>query len=632
MMVSVETYLLRGKRRWDQLSERPGFRLSGKILLYGGGGFLISGASLWHRMQPFAAGLVAGVGGLWSGFAALGAISGYRLFWGQDGTQGALWILSALALGYIVRRRVHPEQKTAWITAGSAVLTAIIGLACQLWLGDDAPTEIFLLRISLAAGSAWLFSRLRESQNRMLLWISWALGILALAGIRGVPWLNLGCVAAGAIGATAPLTAAALAGIGLEAAGLPFMTAGMCIGIFFRLLPIRDRWRRLAAPSLGCLIAMVLGRYWDTGSWVGISLGGILGAAIPWHWSATDRRSGTGAIQVQLEQSSQLFLQMQRTLMDTSAPPVDQQSILEQLRENACGECSCRSSCEEKDRLDANVLQDPLSFGCRKTGRLLRELRRSQEQLRFLKGQRKKTGEYRGALIQQYGFLAGYLQLLADRLPTHGHQSDIHFRIQVGARSSPRELANGDMCLAFPGVGPRFYVLLCDGMGTGLGAAEEGRQAAEMMKQMLIAGLPPQYAMGSMNTHLALRGQAGAVTMDLAEIRLDTGRAAVYKWGAAPSLLLRRNKTEKIGTVTPPPGISVTETRESVARLSLRRGEVLVLASDGMDLADTSGLAELAGSKTPGELAGYILRKYGCTGEDDATAAVIRLRPVNLTT
>ena len=169
-------------------------------------------------------------------------------------------------------------------------------------------------------------------------------------------------------------------------------------------------------------------------------------------------------------------------------------------------------------------------------------------------------------------------------------------------------------------------------MGTGLGAAEEGRHTAELMKQMLTAGLPPQYAMGTVNTHLALRGQAGAVTMDLAEIRLDTGRAAIYKWGAAPSILVKRNRTEKIGTVTPPPGISVTEARETVARLSLRRGEVLVLTSDGMDLTDTSGLAELAGSKTPGELAGYILREYGGSGEDDATAAVIRLRPINLTT
>ena len=40
---------------------------------------------------------------------------------------------------------------------------------------------------------------------------------------------------------------------------------------------------------------------------------------------------------------------------------------------------------------------------------------------------------------------------------------------------------------------------------------------------------------------------------------LDTGHATLYKWGAAPSWLLRRGSAEKIGTATPPPGISVTD-------------------------------------------------------------------------
>lgn len=632
MMVSVETYLLRGKRRWLQLSERPGFRLGSNMLLYGGGGFLLSSASLWQHMQPFAAGLAAGCGGLWAGFAAAGGILGYQWFWGERGVQGMFWILGALALGYLVRKRAAPERQTELLTVGSALLTAIIGLACRLWLGDDAPPDIYLLRILLAAASACLFSRFRESRERMSLWLISSLGVLALAETGNFTWLNLGCVAAGAIAAAAPLTAAALAGIGLEAAGLPFMTAGLCTGCFLRMLPIRDQWRRLVSPSAGCLIALVLGRYWDTGCWLGISLGGILGAAVPWRWSALYRRSGTGNVQVQLEQAARLFQQMQRTLLDPPVPAIDQEGLLNQLRVNACGSCSFRGSCREKDLLTVSVLSDPFSVKCRKNGRLLGELRRCRDQIRLIKGQRKRLGEYRGALVQQYGFLSGYLQLMADRLTTQIRFSDVRFRVQVGARSTAREPSNGDVCLAFPGVGLRFYVLLCDGMGTGLGAAEEGRHTAELMKQMLTAGLPPQYAMGTVNTHLALRGQAGAVTMDLAEIRLDTGRAAIYKWGAAPSILVKRNRTEKIGTVTPPPGISVTEARETVARLSLRRGEVLVLTSDGMDLTDTSGLAELAGSKTPGELAGYILREYGGSGEDDATAAVIRLRPVNLTT
>ena len=632
MIVSMETYLLRGKRQLDKWALRPGVRTSWRLILYGSGGFLFSAAPLWNHMQPFAAGLVCGSSGIWSGAAAAGAVFGYRLIWGSPGFQGVAWTLSALVLGLALRRWADPERKTELLTAGNALIAAVTGLAFQLRFGDPAPLSIYLLRIFVAAGSACLISRLTETRSRMATWTTCAVGILGLAGLSGVPWLNLGCLAAGALAAAAPLSAAALAGIGLEAAGLRCMTAGLCISCFLRLAPIRDRWRRMFAPSMGCLAAMALGQYWNPGALLGITLGALAGAAIPWHWAALHRPSGTGAIQVRLEQSARLLLQLQQMLLETPSPPIDEDAIVDQLRINACGECSCRSSCREQQKLTRTILSEPFSFDCRKNGRLLRELRRSQDQIRSLKAQRAKQREFRSAAAQQYGFLSGYLQLLADRLPLRERRGAAHFHIQVSARSSSRETANGDSCIAFPGMGYRYFILLCDGMGTGLGAAEEGRQAAELIRQMLTSGLPPQFALGSINTHLALRGQAGAVTVDLAEVRLDTGRAAIYKWGAAPSLFLRRNHAEKIGTVTPPPGLSATEHQESVVRLSLRRGEVLVLTSDGIHLDDTSGLAELAGQLAPGELAKHILQTYGSSGEDDATAAVIRLRPVNLAT
>lgn len=631
MMVSVEMYLLRGKRRLDRWAVHPAFQTGSRLILYGGGGFLLSAAPLWDRMQPLAAGLVCSCGG-WAGVAAVGSILGYRLIWGSSGMQGVFWTIGALVLGWITEKWAETQRRTELRTAGLALITAVVGLVFQFQFPTPAPLSVYLLRVAAAAGSACLFSTMRYSRNRMCTWLACATIILALAGISGLPWLNLGCTAAGFLAASAPVSAAALAGIGLEAAGLPTMTAGLCLSCFLRTAPVRDRWRRIAAPGLGCLAAMALGRYWNPGALLGITLGGLLGAILPWHWPALSRQSGTGALQVRLEQGAQVILRLQRMLLEVTETPVDEDGIAARLRENACGDCSRRSSCPERERVGKGLLKDPLSLECRKSGRLLREIRRSQEQIRFLNGQKKRMREYRCALIQQYGFLAGYLQLLADSLPLRCDPGAARFHIQVAARSSGREQANGDRCIAFPGTGFRYYILLCDGMGTGLGAAQEGQQAAALLRQMLVSGLPPQYALGSMNAQLTLRGRTGAVTVDLAEVRLDTGRAAIYKWGAAPSLLLRRNRAEKIGTVTPPPGLSVTEVRESTVRLSLSRGEVLVLASDGIDVADTSDLVELAENASPGELAGYILREFGGSGEDDATAAVIRLRPVNLAT
>ena len=65
-------------------------------------------------------------------------------------------------------------------------------------------------------------------------------------------------------------------------------------------------------------------------------------------------------------------------------------------------------------------------------------------------------------------------------------------------------------------------------------------------------------------------------------------------------------------------------------KLSLRRGEVLILLSDGVDGEDALRLSDLTPDAPPGELAAKILERGCGNGEDDATAAVIRLRPTGL--
>jgi stage II sporulation protein E len=184
--------------------------------------------------------------------------------------------------------------------------------------------------------------------------------------------------------------------------------------------------------------------------------------------------------------------------------------------------------------------------------------------------------------------------------------------------------------MAFSGPGCRYYVLLCDGMGTGIGAAQEGQSTGALLRQMLCAGFPAEHAFRSINSILTLRSKAGAVTLDLAEIRLDTGRASVYKWGAAPSWVLRRTGAEKIGSASPPPGISVGETRETVSRLSLKRGEALILVSDGVEAGAFLRREGITPDGPPGELAAGLVSRGRERKEDDATAAVIRLHPVGM--
>ena len=269
---------------------------------------------------------------------------------------------------------------------------------------------------------------------------------------------------------------------------------------------------------------------------------------------------------------------------------------------------------------------------CRKVGRVVTELQRGQGQLRAILVDREQQKEYRNAVIQQYQFMAAWLRQLSDGLGRTAEQVQTRFQPEVAVCSIGKETANGDKCLWFAGTAGRYYVLLCDGMGTGLGAAQEAKAAADMLKRLLSSGFPAEYALRSLNSLCALRSRAGAVTVDLAEIRLNTGAVALYKWGAMPSYAVSRLGTEKIGTAGSPPGLSVTEFRETVDRLSLRRGETLVMLSDGVDGEDVLRRAGAWWREPAGEVAASVLETVDEDSGDDATAVVVRLRPLSSAT
>jgi stage II sporulation protein E len=151
------------------------------------------------------------------------------------------------------------------------------------------------------------------------------------------------------------------------------------------------------------------------------------------------------------------------------------------------------------------------------------------------------------------------------------------------------------------------------------------RARLRLLRSMLTAGFPANYALQSVNSLCALRERAGAVTVDLAEIELYTGRVTLYKWGAAPSYAVSPGGVEKIGTPTPPPGLCVDGQQEQVHTLSLRRNQTLVLVSDGVpeDAAEQCCLNHA--DRSPGELARSLLTCSQLQGQDDATVVTIRL-------
>ncbi|MBQ7801913.1 MAG: SpoIIE family protein phosphatase [Oscillospiraceae bacterium] len=641
MMTTIETYVRRGSGRIRRLAVDPRARLAGKVVLYFSAGLVLSAASLANAAQPLALGALLALSGWPAVLAALGGCAGYLLFWGGAGLQGLVWLGVGLPAALVLNRRKIVEEVPLLMPAIGGLIVSAVGLAFQIFRNDATSVPIYLLRVALAALSAGLFPLARQRRDPVAGWLGAGVFVLALAQIAPVPKLSLGYLAGGMLAAGGAFPAAALAGLALDLAQITAtpMTAVLCLAYMTRLIPGQSKLLRYGAPGAVYLLVMGLCGIRDPVPAVLLAAGGGLGVFLPPAPELTHRRGETGFAQVRLELMAGVFSQTQQLLLEDGDGPIDESALLVRARERACGGCPCRKSCRDRlSPLPTNLLHRPLmdqfsvNVPCRKPARLVLELRRAQEQLRSIKADRDRREEYRWALIQQYQFLSEYLRQQADQLPRRGEKLRLRFTPEVAVTAVGREEANGDRCIWFSGTGGRYYIILCDGMGTGLGAAQEGQTAASMLRQMLTAGFPAEYALRSINSLLALRGRAGAVTVDLAELRLDTGRVRLYKWGAAPSWLLRGGVSEKVGTAGPPPGLSVTEGRETVERLSLGRGEVLILTSDGVDGEDALRHISEVSAAAPGEMAEKLL-ELGC-GElqDDATVAVVRLIPGALST
>ena len=175
------------------------------------------------------------------------------------------------------------------------------------------------------------------------------------------------------------------------------------------------------------------------------------------------------------------------------------------------------------------------------------------------------------------------------------------------------------------------YVLLCDGMGTGSGAQSDAQEAISVLRSLLTLGFDAMDAAAMLNELYVLRGDGCFSTIDLLEVDLCTGEGALYKWGAAPSYLKKGGTVKKIGTASPPPGLGVGEEhRAGGVRLSLQRGELLVLTTDGVPEAACEQYLRTCGALSPRELAAGVVACASESEPDDRTAAAVQLEPVSL--
>jgi len=600
-------------------------------------GFALSAASLGNYAQPIAMAAVCAWTGWLCAPLALGSALGYLLFWGEAGQQGLVWLIGGVILCVCVNDRPIARSTSLLLPSAAALVVAVSGVVFQIWAGDKTPIAIYGLRILMAGVAVGIFAGVRSRKDPVSRWLCCGLWVLSLAQIAPLSWLGLGFVAAGALGLVGSLPAATLSGLALDLAQVtPVpMTAVLCLPYFMRLIPRMKKSLLHGAPGTMYLVVMALCGKWDLLPLPALLLGSFATLFVTDRPTAIRRRGETGVAQVRLEMVAGALSQAQLLLTEAQEPPIDYAALMSRCAQRACGSCPCRKNCREKAQAEAlphTLLQQPLTdagelpFSCRKPGRLLMELHRTREHLRTLQANRGSRADHRWAVVQQYRFLSGYLRELSDDLGQRLPQVKTRFQPEVAFCANRRQSGNGDRCLQFPGVGGSYYVAVCDGMGTGLGAVEEGKNIARMLQKLLSAGFPPEHALRSLNDLCVLRGTPGAATVDLCRLQLDSGKVFLYKWGAGPSYVLSAGGCEKIGTTSPPPGISITEGRETVERLSLRRGQTLVLVSDGVGGEDALRCCFAAPEEPLGELAARLLELGDPTRRDDATVAAIRLR------
>ncbi len=205
--------------------------------------------------------------------------------------------------------------------------------------------------------------------------------------------------------------------------------------------------------------------------------------------------------------------------------------------------------------------------------------------------------------------------------------------VGVVAREKDGQSISGDAGAWFKDEAGRLHIFLCDGMGSGQAARTESSFAVTLLEKFLKAGVEPEQALGTLNDSLALRGEenGGFTTIDLLRVDLFTGEGALYKLGAAPTYVRRKDKIIRLVGQSLPAGLTTQGGGAAdVLQVKLGAGDWLVMASDGVAGAEDSWLTDTLATwegESPRQLAQDLMEGSAQrqVAMDDRTVVVLRL-------
>ena len=648
LRMAVRPVFLRSLCRWvSQPTVEKGLQCLGITAV----GFVLAGVAVGGIWLPLPICLSAALGlNLMSFMAYIGGCLGYLLFWDAGAA------MEPMAVGLLVEAClcIFGDQIPSagkWMpSAMTMVFTALVGFLFLLEQGFAARAVWqSLLRIAAAGGGTLCFVlalRGEEPLCRLIVCAMLCGGLCALQPL-GLP---LGVVAACVLAAAALDTAqavqtAVLCGLALDLCwGNGSVTALLALGALVGRGP-----RRILRTVLWlcCLLLGVLLTDGDLRLLAAAVPGAILApflpaellfGALPAVSEQDDRMDAAAEL---LDQLSQCLEPARKTRADPETA-----AVFDHAAERVCRMCSQWDDCWDQNAMVTVDALERAAPAMMTRGKAVREdlpqlfvdrcchlegfltaVNRELEDLSCRRQCRSRIRESRMVLARQYGILSRSLR--RDGAP---QERDCRYLPEVGFRSKGRmeDTVSGDRGATFR-IGRYFYLILCDGMGTGPGAAAEAGAAIGILRTLLQSGAEPAEAMEFLNGIYILREDGGFATVDLLQADLFSGEAALLKWGASPSYLKHRQTVEKLGTVSPPPGIGIGDDYgPETLQLSLAKGELLVLTSDGAGGEAAERFLRQYGGLSPKELASGIVNSSENQGEDDRTAAVVILRPRSL--
>ena len=183
----------------------------------------------------------------------------------------------------------------------------------------------------------------------------------------------------------------------------------------------------------------------------------------------------------------------------------------------------------------------------------------------------------------------------------------------------------------------KYYVILCDGMGSGKEANEISSLTARLFSEFLKSGVDKKSAVTLINSALSLNADRESFSSaDILEINLSTCEAEFLKIGSAQSFLKRKNEITEITSSSLPIGI-LDNLEVFPQRYNIGKNDIILMVSDGISEATTGVLKNewinrIFFSDTPCEnLASKFLEnaKIRTVYSDDMTSVIISIKERN---